>query len=419
MLELDRRAARLAVAVAVHAVGLARRCAAAASRARRDALGGRAQPRELVAGRRRARGRRSRPRPRRGAPRREAQRCRGASSRLVHGAASVARSCAAQGPLEPDFTEVSQALGCAGPKPCLGFIRLPEHLENSMAQAARGVREIGEPEPHRRRGLVGRQQLLPRMRVLGHPRGLPARVLVRPPAGRPACLLADHVLRAHVRDHRRLPPLLRAQDLQDQPRLPVRARRARLLGDAEGRALVGRPPPQPPQVRRPPGRDVHSPQGRLLVLAPGLDLRRSLGRDAARPHPRLRALPRAGVAEPLAPACRRSLLAVACCRRSAASRACSGASGLDRAALARDLLDQLARAPLGHAPLRHARHQPQQLAARRCSRSARAGTTTTTTTARRRARASSGGRSTSPTTCCARWPPSAWSGTCASRPPTS
>ena len=117
------------------------------------------------------------------------------------------------------------------------------------------------------------------LRLLGDPRGLSARVLVHPDAGRPAPARRD-LLRAHVRDHRRLPPLLRAQVVQDQPGLPVRAGRAGRDGDPEGPALVGRPPPHPPQVRGPARRRRALAPGRLLALAPGLDLRRSLGRDA-------------------------------------------------------------------------------------------------------------------------------------------
>ena len=63
--------------------------------------------------------------------------------------------------------------------------------------------------------------------------------------------LARRQLRgADVRDHRRLSPLLLASHVQDQPRVPVRPRAARDDERAEGRAVVGRAPPQPPQVLR-------------------------------------------------------------------------------------------------------------------------------------------------------------------------
>src|SRR5262249_8117986 len=101
------------------------------------------------------------------------------------------------------------------------------------------------------------------------------RRLVRPPAGRavhPAARRgARHavpragdvaggravraVLRgAHVRHNGVLPPVLRPPGVKDEPVVPVRARVDRVLGDAEGPAVVGRAPPPPPQALRPGGR---------------------------------------------------------------------------------------------------------------------------------------------------------------------
>src|SRR5439155_1411372 len=72
--------------------------------------------------------------------------------------------------------------------------------------------------------------------------------------GRDAVLRADHLdgggpgravlLRAHVRRDGGVPPVLRAPLVQDEPVVPVRARVDRLLGDAEGSAVVGGSPPR-------------------------------------------------------------------------------------------------------------------------------------------------------------------------------
>jgi hypothetical protein len=54
------------------------------------------------------------------------------------------------------------------------------------------------------------------------------------------------LLRADVLHHRRLPPLLRPPQLQDEPLVPVRAGVRRRHRGAEGPALVGGSPPPPP-----------------------------------------------------------------------------------------------------------------------------------------------------------------------------
>src|SRR5712671_1060746 len=166
-------------------------------------------------------------------------------------------------------------------------------------------RDDGSARPRQRRGReVAPVELAPLLRrARGGDRGplLPSVLLE---AGRPG---GRSLLRADGGDHHRLSPLRLAPGVQDQPRLPVRAR---VLGPdqrAEGNALVGRAPPEPPQVFRPTGGPAQ-PAARILVEPPGLD-----------PLPALR-----------------------------------------RAPLARHLRGELAESRLGHAPLRDYRHQPQQ-----------------------------------------------------------
>src|SRR5690606_6597205 len=107
--------------------------------------------------------------------------------------------------------------------------------------------------------------------------------------------LRRDLLASHVRHHGRLPPLLLAQELQDEPRLPDRARGARRERGAEGPAVVVRPaPPASPLLGRPRRHPLAA--RRLLLRAPGLGVRQALERDAARADPRLRALSRAALA---------------------------------------------------------------------------------------------------------------------------
>ena len=79
-----------------------------------------------------------------------------------------------------------------------------------------------------------------------------------------------------------LPPLLLAQDLPAQPVLAVRARVRRDDGVAEGPAVVGRAPPQPPPLLRHRARRALA-QARLLVEPRRLDPLRQVqpGRPAA------------------------------------------------------------------------------------------------------------------------------------------
>src|SRR5690606_10260267 len=81
--------------------------------------------------------------------------------------------------------------------------------------------------------------------------------------------------------------------------LPVRAGAARHDRHPEGAPVVVGPAPAPPPLHRCARRRALAEAG-LLLRAPGLGLRPALERDAARADPRLRALPRAALAEPLA-----------------------------------------------------------------------------------------------------------------------
>ena len=72
--------------------------------------------------------------------------------------------------------------------------------------------------------------------------------------------LRGAVLAAHLRHRRRLPPLLLAPGLFDQPGVPVRARRSVADHRAEERAVVGRQAPPSPSAFRHRVDDVHSPR---------------------------------------------------------------------------------------------------------------------------------------------------------------
>ena len=221
------------------------------------------------------------------------------------------------------------------------------------------------------------------------------------------------LLPAHVRRHRRLSPLLQSSLVQAQPLLAVLPRVPRADLGAEGRALVGGASPRSSSELRSQGRPALARARGLLVVAPRLD-----------PVGRVRRLRSARIADfASSPSCAGSTTSICVptviyARRDLSDRRLGrvrlGLPRRDRRALPRHVPDQLARAHLGHAPLRDARREPQQLLARASSRSARAGTTTTTTTCRASARASAGGKSTSPTTCSACSRGSASRATCAS-----
>ena len=136
------------------------------------------------------------------------------------------------------------------------------------------------------------------------------------------------------------------------------ARRAR----AEGRALVGRPPPLSPQAFRHAARPPLRQAARLLVVAHGLDP----GSHWTRRHePRRvgdsRGTPSCASSTAGASSCYpRSPLARSCYLASAAAGVRLGLPRLDGAALARHVHDQLAVAPVRLAPLRDRRRLAQQ-----------------------------------------------------------
>ena len=106
--------------------------------------------------------------------------------------------------------------------------------------------------------------------------------------------------RAHVRRHRRLPPLLLAPRVQDQPRVPVRARVPRAELGAARRAVVGREAsPAPSALRHRARRPLAAPARGFVVRASSAG---SSPRARMRPTMRTRAGPRAvsraGVARP-------------------------------------------------------------------------------------------------------------------------
>ena len=86
---------------------------------------------------------------------------------------------------------------------------------------------------------------------------------------------------AHVLHHRRLPPVLLAPQLPAGPGRAVRDGVRRHDGRAEGSAVVGRAPPQPPPVRRHRARHALAAEG-LLVESRRLDPVRQVRRVASR-----------------------------------------------------------------------------------------------------------------------------------------
>src|SRR5712671_1654448 len=129
-------------------------------------------------------------------------------------------------------------------------------------------RDDGSERPRERRGREAEPvELDP---LLRRPRGGDRRALLPPVLLEAGRARGAALLRAHGGDDDRLSPVRLAPRVQDQPRLPVRAR---LLGPdqrAEGHALVGRAPPEPPQVLGPAGGRAQ-PAARILVEPRGLD----------------------------------------------------------------------------------------------------------------------------------------------------
>ena len=208
-----------------------------------------------------------------------------------------------------------------------------------------------------------------------------------------ASLAAALPSRPDVRDHRFLPPLLLAPHLQDQPRLPVRARAS------SGRSSAQRGPlwwaahhrhhhKHPTRARghplAAPARLLWSHIGWITARAEHRARDSSRSRTCAK-YPELRLLDRYDILVPvlLAASCSGLARALERCAPRSAPRPADAGLGLLRLDRRRCCHVTFCINSLAHvwgAPLRDRRRQPQQLAARRCSRSARAGTTTTTTT---------------------------------------
>jgi hypothetical protein len=106
------------------------------------------------------------------------------------------------------------------------------------------------------------------------------------------------VLRAHAAGDRRLPSLLLAPVVQDVARVPAGPRRAGAELGAEGRALVGEPPPAAPQIFGHALRRALTRAARLLVFAPRLDPERRVDRHRSDHRVGPGPLPRAAPAEP-------------------------------------------------------------------------------------------------------------------------
>ena len=142
---------------------------------------------------------------------------------------------------------------------------------------------------------------------------------------------ALYYVRMFVRD-RRLPPLLLAPRLQDQPLVPVRARLPRRELGAEGRAVVGGASSRPSQVLRPAARtSTRRAQKGLWWSHVGWILCAQVRRDQVRAHQGLRAVSRAALAQQVAPGaagaagrwCWRSSVARRCWSGASSSRRCS------------------------------------------------------------------------------------------------
>src|SRR5919108_893436 len=114
--------------------------------------------------------------------------------------------------------------------------------------------------------------------LLRHPRGGDRRAVLRDVLVEARRARPPPLLRAHGRDDYRLPPLRLSPRVQDEPRVPVRAR---LLGAgerAEGNALVGGASSQPSQVLGP-ARGRAQPAARLLLEPPRMDPLPAVRRD--------------------------------------------------------------------------------------------------------------------------------------------
>ena len=241
--------------------------------------------------------------------------------------------------------------------------------------------------------------------------GLPGRHLGRRQPGRRDRGAASPI-RAHVRHHRFLPPLLLAQDLQDLARRAVHVRRAGRLGRAARPDLVGGPSPPPPREFRPSRRHAladSSTASGARTWAGSCPARASRPTsDACATCMQFRELrwldrfdiARAGVAGP-------GHVPLGVLLENAAPDL--GTNGWQMlvwgffvstvVCYARHLHHQLAVACLRQAALRHRRHQPQQLAAGAHHAGRGLAQQPPPLPAARRARASTGGKSTSPTTC--------------------
>jgi hypothetical protein len=183
-----------------------------------------------------------------------------------------------------------------------------------------------------------------------------------PDAGSPA---ARHggLLREDVRHHRGLPPLFLAPLLPHVARVPAVPRRPRHHRDAEGTALVGRPPPRPPPLLRRSRGHPFTRHQRVLVESRRVDPVEAARRHEARPREGPRPVPRAPVARPLPRRAGGGLRAGAV----GARRRARGALGLlcfDGAPLARHVPRELAHPRLRAPPLRHGRRLAEQLSHR-------------------------------------------------------
>ena len=197
-----------------------------------------------------------------------------------------------------------------------------------------------------------------------------------------------------VGDHRRLPPVLLASVVQDEPRVPVRARVPRNDGDAERSDLVG---------------ELASPTSQVLRHARSTRTRRGTAASGTRTSAGSSTGP---TIVPTSPTSRTSSATRSCASSSAHKwmpivvvrgrvlrdrRRFRSRLGLRREhhrGAARDGAHQLACPRLGLAPVRHQGRLAQQRAARGVHARRRAGTTTTTTRWTSRVRAFGGGRST-------------------------
>ena len=209
--------------------------------------------------------------------------------------------------------------------------------------------------------------------------------------------LRGPLLRAHVVHHRRLPPLLLAPQLQDEPGLPVRPRLRRRHRGPEGRPLVGghhRDHHRYSDTER----DVHSPLKGFWWSHVGwilCDKNNGLGPGR---HQGLRQVPGAALPHQARLDRRRGPLGVASLPHRRLARPGRRLLLVDRAALARHVHRELARPRDGPPPLRHHRHQPELGPHRALDRRRGLAQQPPLLPGRRPATASSGGSTTRPTT---------------------